>query len=154
MTGSSGQVQRECDKGANSHSPDGKSPRRIVRRNDGGFTLISQLFAMSMMSVLVMALVGMAGIASGVNISSMQRTSATTLLQDKIEEARRAGYNYAISSNKTVTEAYGSIAAYPAYKRITVTRVNNPSTAMQKVTVTVYWNQDRKKIAMSTIVAP
>lgn len=122
-------------------------------RNARGFTILSQLFALSILTVVVLGLASLATMIVAWNASSKQKTAAFTMAQDAIEDMRRAGYNYTLSQNTTVTDGYGSISGYSMYKRITLTQVNTPGTGIQTVTVTVYWQSDTQSVALSTLLA-
>jgi Tfp pilus assembly protein PilV len=122
-------------------------------RNEIGFTLLDNLFALVILSVLLLGLVGLATTVITGNAISKSRTIGLTLAQDKIEDTRRAGYNYALTGNQTVAESYGSINGYPLFRRVTVTEVNIPGLGMQTVTVTVYWGDDAHSVTLSTLLA-
>jgi Tfp pilus assembly protein PilV len=122
-------------------------------RNEKGFTLLSQLFAVSILTVLVIAMVALGAVVTAANMVTKHRTTSFTLAQNKIEDIRRIGYDYALAATTTVTEPYGSISGYPAYKRATKTVVNSPAAGMQTVTVTVSWNSDTRSFSLSTILA-
>jgi type II secretory pathway pseudopilin PulG len=123
-------------------------------RQETGFTLLDNLFSMSIMSVVLMATVSMAGIVVGQNTLSQSKTAAVTLAEDKIQDIRRLGYNYSYVSDNTETENYGTIASYPFHKRVTYTQVNKPVGGMQMVTVTIYWDKDNKSLSHVMLVTP
>ncbi len=122
-------------------------------RNENGFTLLDNLISLSILSVVLLGLVGLATIVITGNTTSKSRTVALTLAQDKIEDTRRSGYNYTLTANTTVTEPYNSIIGYPLFQRVTVTQVNTPGIGMQTVTVTVYWDSDAHSITLSMLLA-
>jgi len=122
-------------------------------RNELGFTLLDNLLALVILSVVLLGLVGLATTVITGNAISKSRTVGLTLAQDKIEDARRAGYNYALTENQTVPEAYGSMNEYPLFRRVTVTQVHKPDIGMQTVTVTVYWGDDAHSVTLSTLLA-
>lgn len=122
-------------------------------RNENGFTLLDNLISLSILSVVMLGLVGLATIVITGNATSKSRTVALTLAQDKIEDTRRSGYNYTLTANTTVTEPYNSISGYPLFKRVTVTQVNTPGVGMQTVTVTVYSDSDAHSVALSMLLA-
>ena len=107
------------------------------------------------MVILSIALLGMAGLLTGVmagNAHSNKQTTATTLVQEKLEDLRRLGYSGTPASDMTSTEDYNSIASYPLFKRVTATDVDNPESNMKTVLVTVYWDSDDKSVALQTIL--
>ena len=122
-------------------------------RNENGFTLLDNLISLSILSVVMLGLVGLATIVITGNATSKSRTVALTLAQDKIEDTRRSGYNYTLTANTTVTEPYNSIIGYPLFQRVTVTQVNTPGIGMQTVTVTVYWDSDAHSVTLSMLLA-
>ncbi len=122
-------------------------------RNENGFTLLDNLISLSILSFVLLGLVGLATIVITGNATSKSRTVALTLAQDKIEDTRRSGYNYTLTANTTVTEPYNSIIGYPLFQRVTVTQVNTPGIGMQTVTVTVYWDSDAHSVALSMLLA-
>ena len=122
-------------------------------RNELGFTLLDNLLALVILSVVLLGLVGLATTVINGNAISKSRTVGLTLAQDKIEDARRAGYNYTLTENQTVPEAYGSMNEYPLFRRVTVTQVHKPGIGMQTVTVTVYWGNDAHSATLSTLLA-
>jgi type IV pilus assembly protein PilV len=122
-------------------------------RNELGFTLLDNLLALVILSVVLLGLVGLATTVINGNAISKSRTVGLTLVQDKIEDVRRSGYNYALAANQTVAEPYGFINEYPFFRRVTVTEVNTPGLGMQTVTVTVYWGNDAHSATVSTLLA-
>ena len=122
-------------------------------RNELGFTLLDNLLALVILSVVLLGLVGLATTVITGNAISKSRTVGLTLVQEKIEDTRRSGYNYALPGNQTVAEPYGSINVYPLFRRVTVTQVNTPGLGMQTVTVTVYWSEDAHSATLSTLLA-
>jgi type II secretory pathway pseudopilin PulG len=124
----------------------------------GGFTLIENLLTLSMMMFTMLALVGLLGAVINANATNKKHTIAMALVESKIAEVRRLGYNSAITADTTVTEPYNSgsgtaLELYPIFKRVTFTKVETPASGMQTVTVTVYWDQDRRSVSKNTLVA-
>ncbi|MGH7252990.1 MAG: type IV pilus modification PilV family protein, partial [Nitrospiraceae bacterium] len=62
-------------------------------RNEPGFTLLDNLLALVILSVVLLGLVGLATTVITGNAISKSRTVGLTLVQDKIEDTRRSGYN-------------------------------------------------------------
>jgi len=121
--------------------------------NELGFTLLDNLIALAILSIVLLGLVGLATTVVRGNAISKSRTIGLTLVQDKIEDTRRSGFNYALIEDQTVEEAYGSITEYPRFRRVTVTQVHKPVIGMQTVTVTVYWSGDAHSVSLSTLLA-
>ena len=123
-----------------------------------GFTLLDNLITLCIMMFTMLALVGLLGAVISANATSKKHTVAMGLVELKLAETRRLGYNGFLSSDLEVTENYfpgaNSIAAYPTYKRVTRTKVNTPTAGMQTVTVTVYWDQDKRLVSKSVQMAP
>lgn len=123
--------------------------------NSSGFTLIEILIALF---ILVVGLLGAAGVAVTVingNALSKKITTATTLVQDKMEEINNLGYSGTPSSDTTTTENYNSIINYPAYKRVTEIDVDSPATDMKTVEVKTefQWKGTTHNVTIKTIVA-
>ncbi len=121
-------------------------------RTERGFTLIDHIFALLILSVALLGLVALAWAVIGANASSKTRTEALTLVQDKLEDMRRVGYDYAVLTNTTVTEAYGSMAGAPSYKRVTTVLPGTPAPGLQTITVTVYWAADMRSLSSSVLL--
>ena len=132
-----------------------------MNRRDSGFSLVETVVALL---VLTVGLLGMATLAIYVmkgNKSSNQISTATALAQDKMEKLRGLGYEGLPSSNSTVTENYGSIRInedeapppefYP-YKRVVVTKVDDPVQFMKTVTVAVSWVSDKEHSVKNTMI--
>ncbi len=117
-----------------------------------GFTLLDHVFALLIMSVALLGLVALASTVIGANASSKTRTEALTLVQDKLEDMRRVGYDYAPLTSTTVTEAYGSMAGVPSYKRVTTVLPNTPAPGLQTITVTVYWAANTRSLSSSVLL--
>jgi type II secretory pathway pseudopilin PulG len=139
-------------------SPDSSGLRE--KRNEDGFTLLDNLITLGIMLFTMMALIGLLGTVITANNTNKKRTIGITLAENKIAEVRRKGYDASLGADTTVancpacTEGYnGGIPNYPNFKRVTLTKVNNPAAGMQSITVTVYWDLDKKQISKSTQLA-
>jgi Tfp pilus assembly protein PilV len=117
-----------------------------------GFTLLDHIFALMVLSVALLGLVALASSVIGANASSRTRTQALTLVQDKLEDMRRIGYDYAPLTSTTVTEGYGSMLGAPSYKRVTTVLPNTPAPGLQTITVTVYWAADTRSLSSSVLL--
>ena len=122
-------------------------------QNASGFTLMEVLIAIVLMAV---GLLGMAALTGGImrgNNHSSDLTTATVLAQEKIEDIRRIGYYATPGSDTTTTEAYGTISGFSRFKRTTQTDVDNPTSNMKAITVTVFWDTDAKSVTLKTLLA-
>jgi type IV pilus assembly protein PilV len=120
-----------------------------VLRDTNGFTLVEILIATV---IITIASLGIATLTTGVirgNSFSKRLTTATTLAQDRLEQAKRIGYTNA--GTIAGTENYGNIVNYTGYKR--VTSVNTPMPNTRTVDVIVYWEADKYSVNLSTILA-
>jgi type II secretory pathway pseudopilin PulG len=138
--------------------PPGFRDRPTLWLGTGGFTLIDNLLTLGLMMVTMLALVGLLGAVISANATNKKHAVAMGLAELKIADTRRLGYNNSLGANQTVTEGYNAaggtpMAPYPNFKRETVTQVNTPSSGMQTVTVTVYWDQDKRFVRKSIQVA-
>ena len=128
-------------------------PIMNTRGKNDGFTLIEVLIAMVLLAV---GLLGMASLTLGImkgNKHSGRMTTATTLVQEKMEDMRRLGYAGMPSSDTTSTEGYNSISGYPFFKRVTVTDMGSPSANMKTIEVIVYWDSGSRSVAGRSILA-
>lgn len=126
--------------------------RRYVRQM-GGFSLLELLIALSILSIVLLALVGLAATAIQGNAFSQRLTTATTLAKDKLEGLQLAGYNGSITGTTTETETYSTIANFPLFKRETVIQANTPAAGMQTITVTVFWDNDEHSTSATVLLA-
>ncbi|MGH7166499.1 MAG: type IV pilus modification PilV family protein [Nitrospiraceae bacterium] len=113
---------------------------------------MDHVFALLILSVALLGLVALASTVIGANASSKTRTEALTLVQDKLEDMRRVGYDYAPLTSTTVTEAYGALTDAPSYKRVTTVLPNTPAPGLQTITVTVYWAADTRSLSSSVLL--
>jgi type IV pilus assembly protein PilV len=125
--------------------------KMTISRDINGFTLIEILIATV---IITIASLGIATLTAGViqeNSFSKRLTTATTLAQDRLEQAKRIGYTNA--GTLAGTENYGNIVNYTGYKRVTsvTTPINMPNT--RTVEIIVYWDSDNRKVNLSTILA-
>src|SRR2546430_107018 len=126
-----------------------------IPSNTNGFTLIEILIATV---IITIASLGIATLTVGVirgNSLSMRMTTATTLAQDRLEEAKRLGYSKV--NTIAVTENYGNIVNYSGYKRDTavsniLVSAGPPVSNLKKIDVVVYWDAN-KHVTLSSILA-
>jgi type IV pilus assembly protein PilV len=124
-------------------------------RDTNGFTLIEILIATV---IITIASLGIATLTVGVirgNSFSQRLTTATTLAQDRLEQAKKLGYSKV--DDIAITENYGNIENYSGYKRVaSVTTIlvsaGPPVSSLKKIEVAVYWDTD-KHVNLSTILA-
>ena len=115
-----------------------------------GFTLIEILIAMSILSV---GFLGSASLAVGIikgNYHAKSVTTAIVLAQDKLEDMKKAGYPFAVSS----TEGYNSMPEFRPYKRVTTVSANTPLTDMKTINIEVFWKSDAHSIVVKTVLTP
>jgi prepilin-type N-terminal cleavage/methylation domain-containing protein len=117
----------------------------------GGFTLLEVLITLLLLAIGILGVGGLAITTVQGNARGNQLTTATILAQDKVEQARTAGY--AGAGALAGTEGYGAVAGNPAYKRVVSVADATPGTWMKTVTVTVSWDGDAHGVTLSTIVA-
>ncbi len=118
-----------------------------------GFSILEVLFAVS---ILLIGLLGMIFLVTTVisnNKFINRMTTATILLQDKVEELQLVGYNGLASVDKTYTEDYNSILHHPQFKRVTSIKVDYPESRMKMITVTVYWDSNKRYLDIDTIIS-
>ena len=122
--------------------------------NHKGLTLLEAVIAMALFMVAVLALAGVAITASKGSAASKHLTTAATLVQDKLEQVRNAGYDPGLAASIETTEAYGAIPDFPLYQRVVRVQPGRPVPGLQTATVTVSWSDDRHSVTVSTILAP
>lgn len=122
--------------------------------NNSGFTLIELLIAIV---IITIGSLGVGSLTASIirgNSFSKKITTATTLAQDTLENAKRVGF--ANAGTLPPMENYGTIASFRSYKRVTSVAPNTPATPladMITVTVTVYWDTDAHSVVLRTILA-
>jgi Tfp pilus assembly protein PilV len=121
--------------------------------NNFGYNLIEVFIAMVVLSIVLLGMAGLIHITVTINRSSAEKTVAITLAQDKMEETIAKGYVNLSSTNQRITEAYGDMANYLSYRRITEIKLNKPDTDMKLITVDVYWNNDNRWVRLQSIVS-
>ena len=122
-----------------------------LTRTQDGFTLIDVLVGTVILTVVSLGLMSLSVSLIRGNAFSRRLTAATTLAQDQLEQVKRLGYRDA--NTAAGTEAYGSMTAYPFYKRVTVVTEDIPTLPIKTVKVTVFWNADTRKVEVQTLVA-
>ena len=120
-------------------------------KEKNGFTLIEILIATV---IITIASLGVATLTIGIirgNSFSKRLTTATTLVQDRLEEVKRLGYSKA--GTAAGTQDYGTIANFSGYKRETSVSNNIPAANMKTITVTVFWDAGKHSAKVSTILS-
>jgi Tfp pilus assembly protein PilV len=116
-----------------------------------GFTLIDVMIGMVVLTIVSLGLMNLTVSTIRGNAFSNRMTAATTLAQDQLEHVKQLGF---LNANTAAgTEHYGSLTAYPAFKRVTSVSHNLPATGISTVTVTVYWASDTRAVALQTLMA-
>lgn len=155
-----------------------------TRQRESGFTLIEVMLAAVILSVGLLALARMQGIALGRNVNANQLTVASNLAADMVERIQFNKWNalayHLIDTTNVATQppvaqamANGDYAQWQA--RLASSRlrgaigtvsalsiVTSPSLNQTTVTVTVQWNGDQgdsivataHRVAVSTVIAP
>lgn len=121
--------------------------------NNRGYNLIEVFVAMAVLSIVLLAMAGLINITVSINRNSAEKTVAITLAQDKMEETIAKGYINLSSTNQTVVDAYGAMANYPSYRRITDIKIDKPDTDIKLITVDVYWNNDSRWVRLQSFVS-
>ena len=121
--------------------------------NNRGYSLIEVFIAMAVLSIVLLGMAGLINITVTINRNSAEKTVAITLAQDKMEETIAKGYLNLSSTNQTVTEAYGAMANYLSYRRVTDIKMNKPDTDIKLITVDVYWNNDNRRVRLQSLIS-
>ena len=129
----------------------GKS-RKIIGDNQG-ISLLEVLVAMMLVSIVVLGMAGVRTVAIKGSALSQKMTKAVTLAQDSLEEIRRVGYLPALSDDRSLIEAYGTIPDEPPFERIITTKPHTPTPGLQTITVKVAWDSDRHSVSLGTILS-
>jgi prepilin-type N-terminal cleavage/methylation domain-containing protein len=122
-----------------------------ILKETSGFTLIEILIATVIITITSL---GVATLTVGVmrgNSFSKRLTTATTLIQDQLEEVKRLGYLNA--GTVSGTQNYGTIANFTGYKRVVSVSNNSPEVNMKTIDITVYWDADKHWVKASTILS-
>lgn len=119
-------------------------------RSNKGFTLIEMLIALVVLSVGMLGFSKVSLTTINVNALNKRATTATALLQDRMESVKRSGY--AGLKNASYAESYGAIQNYSAYKSVTSVSFNTPAANMKTVSVNIFWHQDKYSLSATTIL--
>lgn len=121
--------------------------------NNQGYSLIEVFIAMVVLSIVLLGMAGLIHITVSINRNSAEKTVAVTLAQDKMEETITTGYLNLSSTNQTDTEAYGDMANFLSYRRVTDIKMNKPDTDIKLITVEVYWNNDNRSVRLQSLIS-
>jgi type IV pilus assembly protein PilV len=122
-----------------------------ILKETSGFTLIEILISCVILTIACLGVVTLTvGIMRG-NSFSKRLTTATTLIQDRLEEVKRLGYSNA--GTVSGTQNYGTIENFTGYKRVVTVSNNTPAANMKTIDVTVYWDADKHSAKASTILS-
>jgi type IV pilus assembly protein PilV len=143
-----------------------------VRKSEWGFTLIEVMMAVVILSVGLLALAGMQGIALGKNANANQMTVASNLATDMIERIQfnkwnATAYNLIDTTNALTQPPAAQVMARGDYAqwqaRLTNSRLNgvrgtvgaipivtSPTLNQTNVLVTVTWTGDKGETSTST----
>jgi type IV pilus assembly protein PilV len=115
-----------------------------------GFTLIEILIATVIITIVSLGVTTLTvGIMHG-NSFSKRLTTATTLVQDRLEDVKRRGY---ANVGTSVIQNYGTIANFSGYKRVVTVTNDIPAANMKTVKVKVSWDADQHSTEASTILS-
>ena len=120
--------------------------------NNSGFTMIELMIVIVIIALGMFAVISLVVVVIRGNSNSDNMTTATILAQDQMEEARRLGYA-GLPGPIPPVEGYGSMTAYPQYRRVSTIAVDNPLGGMTTVNVEVFWDSDKHSVVLDTIVA-
>jgi prepilin-type N-terminal cleavage/methylation domain-containing protein len=116
-----------------------------------GFTLIEILIATVIITIVSLGATSLTvGIMRG-NSFSKRLATATTLVQDQLEDVKRLGYTNV--GTAVGIQNYGSIADFTGYKRVVTVTNDTPAAKMKTVNVTVFWDADNRSMQASTILS-
>jgi type IV pilus assembly protein PilV len=116
-----------------------------------GFTLIEILIATVIITIVSLGATTLTvGIMRG-NSFSKRLTTATTLVQDRLEDVKRLGY--ANVGTAAGTQIYGTITNFSGFKRVVTVTPDLPAAKMKTVNVKVSWDADQHSTEASTILS-
>lgn len=133
-----------------------RSLRRNYRKtigNNQGISLLEVLVAMTLVSIAILGMAGFSTVAIKGSTLSQKMTNAVILAQDSLEEIRRIGYRPSMVDQRSHIEAYGTIPGEPLFERTVTTKPNTPATGLQTITVKVAWDSDRHSVSFATILS-
>ena len=122
-----------------------------VPLNENGFTLLEALFAILILSVMLLGLIPAFMKAYNINQELALREAAIEIANDRIERLRSEDFS-TISSNSTTVMRQIKKASIPYSVNTTVTSLYGGE--LKSVTVRVFWNYrgDQKSYNATTII--
>lgn len=118
-----------------------------------GFTFLEVLVAMLLISVGLFGMASVSNLTGTMTSQARQATTATIIAQEKLEELCRTGYSGLPDLGIITTEDYNSMSQHPTFRRAASTLMTDAANGIKVVAVTVYWNQDRRSMALKTVVS-
>ncbi len=125
--------------------------RRAAGTSDScrGFTVMEVIIAAFLLTVGLVATAQLVMMATGHVALSKQQSDAAALASQTVEQYRDVAFNALAAGTYTATPTVGAIT----YTVQTVVTVNDPTTGMKRVSVTVTWSGGQS-YATSTIISP
>jgi Tfp pilus assembly protein PilV len=125
--------------------------RRAAGTSDScrGFTVMEVIIAAFLLTVGLVATAQLVMMATGHVALSKQQSDAAALASQTVEQYRDVAFNALAAGTYTATPTVGAIT----YTVQTVVTVNDPTTGMKRVSVTVTWTGGQS-YATSTIISP
>lgn len=123
--------------------------------NPWGFTLLEVLMAMTVMAVGLLGVSTMLAQTTQQQSVSANRTSATTLAREQLEQIKRAAYADVTAANYP-PEAYGTIVGFERFQRTVTIAIDTPLPNTKTVTVTVTWldpSGSTRNTTLNTVLA-
>ena len=121
----------------------------MIRRNEGGFSLIEVLISLTILSVGLLAVAGMQVTSIKGNFFSGNVTNATVLAQSKLEDLKNLSY-----TDSNLTNGQHSMGTLSGSIFFVFYDVVDITSTMKAITVTVQWKDTGDhSISLSTIRA-
>ena len=125
---------------------------KLNQINDTGFSLLEVLFAMTVFSIGLLAILMMVFTVTNCNSASKNLTSAVNLAQSKIDDLKITAYASILDETETSLDASGVSGSGIFNRATTVTTSTSPN--YKTVDVTVSWTtSSRKQVSLKTIIA-
>ncbi len=141
------------------------------RGSEQGLSLVENLLSLLLLSFIVLGSLSLLTISSRENRLAKNRSIATSLAAERLDHLTSvafrgstdvagyalAGETFAAGPPPRLTLGYGSIAAYPEYRRVVTLQYNTPQTGMLKAKVSVFWQdpqQGEKSHELLTVLHP
>jgi type IV pilus assembly protein PilV len=123
-------------------------------KNQSGYYMLQVLIGLFLFGLCMMGLAQLGYASMMGNRMSQHLTDATTLAQERLEEAKSLGFADVDTLHAT-KEGYGRIAGYDNFARVTQVDYSDTSINIKRVQVDVYWNYRSKNhnITLQTILS-